>query len=161
MPEVEIVPARSDHDVERFRALLLEYAGSLDVDLGFQGFDQELAGLPGDYAPPHGCWWLAIAGDDTAACVAVRRLDHETAELKRLYVRPAYRGRQLGDRLTHAAVAFARAARYRRLRLDTLPLMTTAQAMYRRLGFREIPPYRASAVPGTVFMELELSPPDA
>ena len=138
------------------RALFREYAASLDFSLAFQDFDRELARLPGDYAPPRGSLLLAEVDGTPAGCAALRPLDDETAELKRLYVRPAHRGLGLGRRLTEAALAHARERGYRRVRLDTVPGMDAAQALYRELGFREIAPYRANPVAGTAFLELEL-----
>jgi len=145
-------------DLSDVRALFLEYAASLEVDLAYQDFPREVAGLPGDYAPPRGC--LLIARGDGAAigCVAVRPIDADRCEMKRLYVRPVGRGRGLGRHLTEAAIAFGRAAGFRAMRLDTLPTMAAAQALYRELGFRTIPAYRSSPVAGNLYMELALGP---
>jgi ribosomal protein S18 acetylase RimI-like enzyme len=140
------------------RQLFQEYAGTLDVDLGFQGFPQELAGLPGEYAPPRGRLLLGFEGDQPAGCVAVRPLEAEVCEMKRLYVRPDFRGAGWGRRLALRAVEEAASEGYRRMRLDTLPAMAGAQALYQALGFRPIPAYRYNPVPGTVFLELDLAP---
>ncbi|HEU5213640.1 MAG TPA: GNAT family N-acetyltransferase [Gaiellaceae bacterium] len=144
-------------DVETARALFAEYAASLGVDLDFQGFDDELAGLPAGYLAPTGVLLLADTGAGTVGCVAVRALQGDICELKRLYVRPAGRGAGLGRTLTEAAIAAARRLGYRSMRLDTLPAMQTAYALYRELGFREIEPYRFNPVPGTRYLELDLS----
>lgn len=155
---VDIRAAASQADWEEARRLFEEYAASLGFDLAFQDFDRELASLPGDYAPPRGA--ILLAGGDpgaaSAGCVALRPLDDDTCEMKRLYVRPAHRGTGLGKRLAEAIVAEARARGYRRMRLDTVPGMGAAIALYRALGFREIVPYRANPIPGALFMEREL-----
>jgi GNAT superfamily N-acetyltransferase len=143
-------------DVAQVRALFEEYARSLGVSLGFQGFDEELAALPGPYSPPDGVLLLACLDGHAVGCVGVRRLDAGACEMKRLYVRPEARARGAGRMLAEAAIAFARSAAYRAMRLDTLPGMTSAHALYRQLGFREVAPYRFSPVPGTSFMELDL-----
>ncbi len=146
-------------DIAAIRALFLEYARSLDFNLCFQSFDQEVAGLPGDYAPPSGRLLLAEIDGHPAGCVALHALrgTTDTCEMKRLYVRPEFRGHQLGLRLVNDVIAAARAIGYQRMRLDTVgPVMQHAVALYRRLGFREIPPYRENPQPGTLYMELEL-----
>ena len=143
-------------DVADARSLFEEYAASLDVDLAFQGFAEELAALPDGYLPPAGALLLADLDGNTVGCAAVRALDGDACELKRLYVRPAARGHALGRALTEAALARARALGYRRVRLDTLPSMTAAYALYLELGFREIEPYRFNPVPGTRYLERDL-----
>jgi ribosomal protein S18 acetylase RimI-like enzyme len=143
-------------DLEAARQLIVEYGASLGVDLDFQGFEAELAHLPGDYAPPRGALSLVTVGGEPAGCVGMRPLDDRVAEMKRLYARPGFRGRRLGERLAGAAIAAARAAGYAAIRLDTLPGMDEARSLYRRLGFREIPAYRHNPVAGTTFLELDL-----
>jgi GNAT superfamily N-acetyltransferase len=148
--------ARKPADVEAIRQLFREYAESLPFTLDFQGFDEELAGLPGAYGPPRGALFIARVEGRPVGCAGLRALDDTTCELKRLFVRPGRRGSGLGGQLTAAALAEARRLRYRRMRLDTVPGMEKAQALYQRLGFREIPPYADNPVPGTRFLELEL-----
>jgi GNAT superfamily N-acetyltransferase len=156
---IVIVPAGDDRMIREVRALFEEYARSLGVDLGFQGFEQELAGLPGAYAPPLGRLLLARDGATPAGCVAVRPLEPDICEMKRLYVGPSFRGSGLGRRLAEAAVREARAAGHYRMRLDTLAAMRPARALYRALGFRPIAPYRHNPLPGTEFLELDLLGP--
>ncbi|HEX7957337.1 MAG TPA: GNAT family N-acetyltransferase [Pyrinomonadaceae bacterium] len=148
--------AESESEVEEARALFREYADATGVDLCFQNFAQELASLPGDYAPPAGSLLLAHSGVEPAGCVALRRIDDAVCEMKRLYVRPAFRGGGLGRTLAEAVVAEARRIGYERMRLDTLPSMRSAIGLYRSLGFREIDGYRFNPVEGTLYMELTL-----
>ncbi len=148
--------AASKDDWVEARRLFEEYAASLDFDLSFQDFDREVASLPGDYAPPRGAILLAEDDSGVAGCVALRPLADGTCEMKRLYVRPAQRGSGLGKLLAEAVLAEARVRGYRSMRLDTVPGMEAAMALYRSLGFREIGPYRANPIPGALFMEREL-----
>ena len=141
---------RDESDLGEVRGLLLEYTASLAFPLDFQDFERELAELPGAYAPPSGALLLS------RGCVALRPLDDTTCELKRLYVRPQARGGGLGRRLAEAAVAEARRLGYTRMRLDTVPGMETAQALYEQLGFRETAPYRTNPIEGTRFLELDV-----
>jgi GNAT superfamily N-acetyltransferase len=150
--------ARGVADMDIARALMHEYAGALGVDLCFQGFEAELAGLPGDYAPPAGTLLLAFDGTHPLGCVAVRPLVDAACEMKRLYVRPEGRGLRLGRQLVEAAIGHARGAGHASMRLDTLPQMREAQALYASLGFRDIPAYCHNPLPGTRYMELALSP---
>ena len=155
MAETDI-RASTAADLDDVRALFEEYAASLPFDLGFQAFARELAELPGAYAPPRGA--LLIARHDGAAvgCVALRPLGPETCEFKRLYVRPGARGSGAGRRLTERALDEARQMGYRRIRLDTLPGMEPAQALYLTLGFRDVPPYTPNPIAGARFLELAL-----
>ena len=153
---LKIEVAITARDIAATRALFEEYAASLGIDLCFQDFEKELATLPGSYAPPSGRLLLAMRGNQIAGCVALRRLEQDICEMKRLYVRPAFRGSGLGRMLVEEITREARIAGYHRMRLDTLPTMVGALALYRRLGFREIPPYRNNPLGGTVFLELQL-----
>jgi putative acetyltransferase len=151
-----IVEAEGPEALALIRRLFEEYAASLDVDLCFQGFEEELAGLPGAYVRPAGGLLLGLDGDEPAGCAAFRPLEPGIAEMKRLYVRPRARGGGWGRQLAQRVVDDARAAGYQRIRLDTLPSMQSALALYHTLGFREIAPYRHNPVGGTRFLELRL-----
>lgn len=154
----DIVAATTPTNVDAVAGLFRAYAASIGVDLAYQGFDAELASLPGHYAPPGGTLLLAQGADgQPLGCVAVRRLDDGVAELKRLYVSPAARGLGLGRSLLQAATGAAVAMGYRELRLDTLPTMHEAIAMYRKAGFRAVAPYYDSAVAGTLFFRRDLT----
>ena len=150
--------AESDADIEEARSLFKEYEHATGVDLCFQNFEAELRGLPGDYAPPAGR--LLLLSDEegrTLGCVALRKIDDEVCEMKRLYLSPEARGTGAGRLLAEFIIAEARKIGYGRMRLDTLPSMRAAIALYRSLGFREIEPYRFNPVGGSLFMELKLS----
>ena len=146
--------ASSPTEVAVARTLFEEYQKGLGISLCFQNFDAELAGLPGAYAAPEGRLLLAFADGEPAGCVALRKLEDRICEMKRLWVRPAFRGTRLGRRLAETVLAEARAAGYRAVRLDTLPSMGEAQALYVSLGFVDIPPYNDHPIEGTRFMQL-------
>lgn len=148
--------AAAGEDIAAVRELLLEYQREIGVDLCFQGFAAEVDGLPGDYARPRGRLLLARAKGEAAGCVALRPLRGDACEMKRLYVRPRFRAARLGRILAERILAEARAAGYGRICLDTLPTMGRAQALYEKLGFRDVPPYRDNPVAGSRFMGREL-----
>ena len=148
--------AASAEEIETARSLFREYEKSLGISLCFQNFAAEVEGLPGVYAPPDGRLLIAFVGKRPAGCVALRRIGGDVAELKRLYVRLRFRGMKLGRRLTEAVLEEARSIGYRAVRLDTLPSMREAQALYVALGFADIPPYNDHPVEGTRFMEKRL-----
>ena len=149
--------AESPPDMVSIRELFLEYANSLGFSLCFQSFDQELASLPGDYRQPQGRLLLATREGVAAGCVALHPLEDGICEMKRLYVRPQFRGQGLGKLLAQQIIAEARAIGYKQLRLDTVePMMREAVAMYRKMGFREIAPYRRNPIEGALYMELTL-----
>ena len=154
----EIVPARTAQDMERAAELFAAYAATLPIDLGYQGFEAELAALPGKYAPPQGELLLAWGKDGRAlGCVALRPIAPDgCCEMKRLYLAPAARGLGLGRALAEAIVSVARTCGYSEMRLDTLESMTSAIRLYERLGFVRIAPYYAPTPPDTVFMGLRL-----
>jgi ribosomal protein S18 acetylase RimI-like enzyme len=157
-PALTILPVRSADDLASVVALFRAYATSLDVNLGYQKFEAEMAGMPCKYAPPRGEIFLArrTAGPGLG-CVALRPLDEPgVCEMKRLYVAPAGRGLGLGAALVDAVVAHARAVGYRDMRLDSLPSMSDAIALYRRRGFTDMAPYYVTPVAGTVFLRKEL-----
>jgi ribosomal protein S18 acetylase RimI-like enzyme len=151
-----IIQARSAAAIAKTAMLFRQYAQSLGIDLSFQDFEDEVAALPGDYSPPGGCLLVAFSIGSPAGCVGVRPVEPGICEMKRLYVSPEARGLGLGRALAEAAIRFGRDAGYRTMRLDTLPQMAAARALYRHLGFREIPPYRYNPILGTTFMELAL-----
>src|SRR6267378_8435046 len=148
-----IVHATQPSEIAAVGALFAEYARAVDAPCCFAGLERELATLPGEYAPPAGRLFLAL---EASGCVALRPLDADTAEMKRLYVRLAYRGQGLGRALAEAAIAAARQTGCRRMVLDTLPIMSEAIALYRSLDFKEVAPYLAAPTPGAVCYQLRL-----
>lgn len=153
----DFIWAHSDEDVATARQLFREYEAGLGIDLCFQNFEKELAELPGDYTPPHGRLLLAMENNRVAGCIALRKIGDVVCEMKRLFVRPEFRGIGLGRRMVEAIIAEAQNIGYARMRLDTLPgKMDAAIALYRSLGFEEIEPYYPNPVPGAKFMELKL-----
>ncbi len=155
--DLVLAQADSPAQIAQVRELFLEYAKSLGFSLCFQSFDQELAELPGDYAPPAGRLLLAEYKGEPAGCVALHKLDAKICEMKRLYLRPQFRGKGLGRALAETVIAEARGIGYQRMRLDTVePAMKDAVGLYRQLGFKEIAPYRPNPIAGAMYMELEL-----
>ena len=150
------VSSANDPRLAQARTLLLEYADSLDVDLAFQNFEQELSEFPANYLPPAGALLLADHDQLLAGSVAMRRLDEQICEMKRLYVRPGFRGFGIGRILAAAIIEAGKDAGYRYMRLDTLPGMGDAQRLYGILGFREIPAYYENPIAGTRYLELDL-----
>lgn len=153
-----MVEYRTDlpEDLPAVRELFEEYGRSLGIDLSFQGFDEELASLPGKYAPPHGAVIVARCDGTPCGCVALRRIDERTSEMKRLYVRPGNRGLRIGAELVTRIIEAAKARGYETMRLDTLPSMGSAVSLYRSFGFQEIEPYIYNPIPGALFMEKSL-----
>ena len=155
--DFELVQADSPERLAAARLLFEAYAQSLGFSLCFQNFDRELAGLPGEYAPPRGRLLLARSGERWAGCVALHPLSQDVCEMKRLYVDPAFRGAGLGRRLAEAILGEARSIGYRAMRLDTVPaIMGTAVALYRRMGFQEIAPYCHNPIVGAIYLERPL-----
>jgi ribosomal protein S18 acetylase RimI-like enzyme len=154
---IKLLSADTPELLGQIRQLFREYQESLNVDLCFQGFEEELAGLPGRYAPPKGALFVAVDGEKTAGCVALREIAPGVCEMKRLYVRPSTRGRGLGRRLAEAAIAEGRRLGYRLMRLDTLEQLREAIGLYESLGFRRIPSYYANPLPGVIYWELRLT----
>jgi putative acetyltransferase len=146
----------SGPDLEEVRSLFREYAAWVAVDLSFQGFEEELARLPGEYVSPAGTLLLGTVEGSAAGCIAVRPWREGTCEMKRLYVRPAHLGKGAGLFLAQRAIGWAIEAGYARMVLDTLPAMGAAQRLYERLGFRDVAPYRFNPIPGARFMALDL-----
>jgi ribosomal protein S18 acetylase RimI-like enzyme len=147
-----ILQAETGKNLELARNIFKEYAASLDFDLDFQDFEEELSDLPGQYASPEGCLLVAMYGDRPSGCI----ISHGICEMKRLYVKPQFRGLGIGRALAEAIIEEAREIKYARMRLDTVPSMEKARALYVSLGFKKIRPYRYNPIPGSEFMELSL-----
>jgi putative acetyltransferase len=155
--QIELIQATLPEDFEQARSLFLEYGSSLGFSLCFQSFDEELKNLPGAYGPPSGRLLLARSAGHAAGCIALRKLEAGICEMKRLYVRPADRGRSLGRMLVERIIAEARTIGYERMRLDTVAsAMKEAIALYRRMGFEEIAPYSVIPIEDALWMELRL-----
>jgi ribosomal protein S18 acetylase RimI-like enzyme len=157
MSPVTITPVSTPQDLAEVRRLFEEYASSIGFSLCFQGFDRELAELPGAYAPPEGRLLIARVEGDLAGCIALRPLGEGVCEMKRLYVRPGFLGRGIGRQLVETIIEEARTAGYDTMRLDTVPSMTAAIGLYQSLGFRDIEPYRENPIPGARYLELRLA----
>ena len=153
---LHILQAETGKNLKRARTIFKEYAASLDFDLDFQDFREELNSLPGQYTSPSGRLLIAMYGDKPAGCIALRKLSHGVCEMKRLYVKPQFRGLGIGRALTEAIIEEAKRIRYARMRLDTVPSMEEARALYVSIGFKEIKPYRYNPIEGSRFMELSL-----
>jgi GNAT superfamily N-acetyltransferase len=155
-PEPVIVQVQSSRHLMAVRSLFEAYAASLDFDLDFQNFKDELKNLPGEYAPPKGCILMAFVGKDSAGCVALRQISNEICEMKRLYIKPLYRKKGIGRCLAETVIQNACGIGYKRMRLDTVPAMKAARALYASLGFKKITAYRYNPIDGAAFMELDL-----
>ncbi len=154
---LEIIEAESDEDIEQVRTLFGKYADTLDFGLDFQDFEEELTNLPGDYIRPAGCLLLALYKGQPAGCVGLRKLSEGVCEMKRLYVREQFRGLGIGRALAEAVIEEAKKIGYNYMRLDTVPAMEAARALYVSVGFKQIGPYRYNPIEGAVFMELRLA----
>ena len=155
---VKVGQASTPEQIALARGLFEEYAGWLGIDLSYQGFAAELAGLPGAYAPPRGRLLLALANREAVGCVALRPLEGKICEMKRLFVCSTFRGQSLGRLLGERVVEEARGIGYQTMRLDTLPSMQAANQLYEKLGFARCAAYYETPLRDTVFMELQLSP---
>jgi ribosomal protein S18 acetylase RimI-like enzyme len=155
---IELIKVRDKEHLIAIRELFLEYAESLGFSLCFQDFDKELAGLPGEYAPPTGCLLLAVVDSTPCGCVALHKLEEGICEMKRLYIKPEFRGRGFGKWLVNTVIDEAKKIGYIKMRLDTVPQMKEAIILYREIGFREIEPYRENPIEGALYMEIDLKP---
>jgi ribosomal protein S18 acetylase RimI-like enzyme len=159
-PNVQLHSPRSLAELESVRALFVEYASALNIDLCFQNFSQELEALPGEYTAPRGALVLVLVDGQPAGCCAMRPLDAvdytNACEMKRLYVRPSYRGMQMGRMLAESILDLSRQAGYDSILLDTLDDMESARALYQELGFEEIPPYYFNPIAGAHYLRAKL-----
>ncbi|RLB22545.1 MAG: GNAT family N-acetyltransferase [Deltaproteobacteria bacterium] len=155
---MKIIRAETAEHIEGIRRLFREYERFLGVDLCFQAFEEELAGLPGKYAPPDGALLVAMEGQELAGCVALRRLEQGVCEMKRLFVKEQYRGKGIGRALAKGIIEEAARLGYSLMRLDTLDWLKEAMRLYESLGFRKTEPYYTNPLPGVVYWELEINP---
>ncbi len=159
-PQFQFITPASADELELVREVFREYARELGVDLCFQGFEEELLSLPGDYSGPRGALWLALVDGELAGCCALRQIDTvdypNAAEMKRLYVRKAFRRFGLGRQLAEVTLDAARSAGYHSVLLDTLDDMESARTLYAELGFEEIPPYYHNPLPGAHYLKVDL-----
>jgi ribosomal protein S18 acetylase RimI-like enzyme len=153
---IKIISAISQKELDEIRKLFIEYSNSLEFNLDFQDFKNEIKNLPADYSLPNGKLYLAIFKDKAAGCIALRKIDNEYCEMKRLYVRPKFRGLKIGKALTEVIINEAGRLGYKFMRLDTFPSMDAARKLYKEFGFKEIPAYRYNPVKGAIYMELKL-----
>jgi ribosomal protein S18 acetylase RimI-like enzyme len=153
---IKIVEANTKEFIEKAKELIREYAQSLEFDLGFQDFDKEMENFPGQYASPRGCLYIALNLNDPIGCAALRDLGQGVCEMKRLYVKPAFRGQKIGNLLAEMVIKAAKDMGYNYMRLDTIPSMKHANMLYDALGFKKIPPYRFNPIEGATFFELNL-----
>jgi putative acetyltransferase len=153
---VKIVEANTRELIEQAKELIQEYAQSLEFDLGFQDFDKEMENFPGQYACHRGCLYIALDANQPIGCVALRELGQGVCEMKRLYVKPYYRGQKAGKLLVEVVIKAARNMGYDFMRLDTIPSMKQANMLYNALGFKQIAPYRFNPIEGATFFELNL-----
>jgi GNAT superfamily N-acetyltransferase len=153
---IDIIEAKTPKHIDQVRLLFREYEEWLNVDLCFQDFEQELADLPGKYAAPSGCIFLAFENDRAAGCVAVRPIEHDLCEMKRLFIRPEFRNKGLGNTLVKMIIEKAKDIGYRQMRLDTLNTLEGAMHLYEKFGFKQIEPYYHNPLQGTIFWELEI-----
>lgn len=144
------------HDIEKVRALFGEYTSTLGVDLGFQNYDDELRKLPGDYALPHGRLYIANYDGQLAGCIAFRPFGNDCCEMKRLFVRPTFRGKKIGKALAEKIITDAKGMGYRAMLLDTLASLSSSTALYKTLGFYETEPYRFNPLPSALYLRLDL-----